>query len=93
MTNLPLSQMKMVFPIKCDYGRFKRLLKSMETGRSWIVVRSVTIQRDNEQAGQVQVQMELVTYFSEPGAAPTVPEKTEKPGRQTGGAVAARRTG
>jgi Tfp pilus assembly protein PilO len=91
MTNLPLSQMKMTFPVKCDYGRFKRLLKSLETGRRWIVVRSVSIQRDNEQAGQVQVQMELVTYFAEPGAAPSVPEKTGK--SQASGAVAARRAG
>lgn len=93
VTKLPLSQMKVVFPIRCDYARFKRLLKAMETGRSWIAVRSVSIQRDGEQAGQVQVQIELVTYFSEPGAAPSVPGKTEKPGRQAGGAVAARRTG
>jgi Tfp pilus assembly protein PilO len=70
---LPLTQMRVSFPIRCDYPRFKRLLRDFEADKRWISVRSVAINRDPEQPGSVQVQLELVTYFTEaPGAA--VPE-------------------
>src|SRR5262249_54484247 len=69
VAKLPLTQMKMTFSVKCDYPRFKRLLRAFETDKRWIAVHSVAIARDNEQPGVVTVQLELVTYFSEPAAA------------------------
>jgi Tfp pilus assembly protein PilO len=88
---LPLTQMRVGFSIRCDYGRFKRLLELFDAGPRWLVVRGVGISRDNEVPGSVQVQLELVTYFSErPGPAEParpVPEKAvrdeeaKKPGK------------
>lgn len=69
VTKLPLTQMKISFSIKCDYPRFKRLLRAFETNKRWIAVRSIAIARDSEQPGSVTVQLELVTYFSEPATA------------------------
>jgi Tfp pilus assembly protein PilO len=93
---LPLEQMKILLPVKCDYARFKRLLRAFETGRRWISVRTVTIQRDAEQPGSVSVQLELVTYFSqdeaEGPAAPRTPGKPA-PAKASSGAVPARRAG
>jgi Tfp pilus assembly protein PilO len=65
---LPLTQMKMTFSVKTDYARFKRLLRAFESNKRWIAVRSIAITRDSEQTGSVTVQIELVTYFSEPEA-------------------------
>jgi Tfp pilus assembly protein PilO len=67
VTKLPLTQMKINFSVKCDYPRFKRLLRAFETDKRWIAVHSVSIARDDP--GSVTVQLELVTYFAEPGAA------------------------
>ena len=65
---LPLTQMKINFSVKCDYPRFKRLLRAFETDKRWIAVQSVSIARDPD-PGSVTVQLELVTYFAEPGAS------------------------
>jgi Tfp pilus assembly protein PilO len=62
---LPLTQMQISFAVKSDYARFKRLLKAFETSRRWLAVRTVSIQRDPDQPGSVQVQIDLVTYFDE----------------------------
>ena len=62
---LPLTRMRVAFPVKSDYGRFKRLLKLFETGRRWIAVESVAIRRDTDQPGAVYVQLELATYFAD----------------------------
>jgi Tfp pilus assembly protein PilO len=67
VTKLPLTQMRINFSVKCDYPRFKRLLRAFETDKRWIAVHSVSIGRDDP--GSVTVQLELVTYFVEPGAA------------------------
>ncbi|MFY9550849.1 MAG: hypothetical protein WAU32_06835 [Thermoanaerobaculia bacterium] len=95
MQKLPLEQMKIVLPVKCDYARFKRLLRAFESSRRWIAVRTVSIQRDGEQPGAVIVQLELVTYFAEGEdggpAAPKGPGKPPPP--KAAGAVPARRAG
>jgi len=83
---LPLVQMRITFTVRCDYGRFKQLLRAFETSPKWIVVRDIGISRDTERPGSVQVQIDLVTYFSEPNGAPGA-----APGG--GNAIAARRTG
>jgi len=69
--DLPLSEMVVQFAFRNDYARFKQLLQSIETGRRWIVVRDVGLQRDPELPGGVQVRMSLVTYFGgeEPASA------------------------
>jgi len=82
---LPLLQMRIVFTARCDYGRFKQLLRAFEASSKWIAVREVAISRDTERPGSVQVQLDLVTYFAE-GAGSSV--ETE-----AGPAVAARRSG
>ena len=95
VTGLPLTQMRVAFPIKCDYSRFKKLLRTFETGKRWIVVHSVAIGREaSDQAGVVSVQMELVTYFSDRDETPgtTGPAAPASPARDRG-AVPARRTG
>ena len=86
MQKLPLTQMRIVFSVRCDYARFKRLLRAFETDKRWIAVRSVSINRD-EQPGSVQVQLELATYFRDADAPPSTPEKS------AGAHAAARRTG
>jgi len=83
---LPLTQMRVSFPIRCDYPRFKRLLRDFEADKRWIAVRGVAISRDAEQPGTVQVQLELVTYFTESEGAPA-PEKSARaasPTRRSG---------
>lgn len=92
---LPLTQLRISFPIKCDYARFKKLLRTFETSKRWVAVQSVAIRRDGEQPGVVSVQMELVTYFSDREAAPAPPGKPAGPGApaEARGAVPARRTG
>ena len=86
VAKLPLLQMQVVFTIRCDYSRFKQLLRAFEASPRWIAVRGIGIARDNDRPGSVQVQMSLVTYFAEPG----------EPGPAADGAagpLAARRTG
>ena len=84
---LPLTSLSITFAVKCDYQRFKKMLKAFENSRRWIVVRSLGIAREPEQAGAVSVQFDLITYFAEPGAAPAepLPDKPQK--------AAARRAG
>ena len=93
---LPLVQMRVSFGVHCDYARFKRLLHAFETSKAWLVVRDISISRDSVQPGQVQVQVELVTYFADRDATP-VPERPA-PGKTSAGARAkapapTRRTG
>ena len=83
---LPLEQMRIVFTVRCDYGRFKQLLRAFEKSSKWIAVREVAINRDTERPGSVQVQIDLVTYFSEGPGSSVVPEAGSAP-------VAARRSG
>jgi Tfp pilus assembly protein PilO len=70
VAKLPLTQMRINFSVRCDYARFKRLLRAFETNRRWLAVRSVSITRDADQPGSVTVQLELATYFAEPEAGP-----------------------
>ena len=94
VTGLPLTQMRVDFPVKCDYSKFKKLLRTFETGKRWIAVRSVAIGRDSEQPGVVSVQMELVTYFSDREEAPGKSGRPQAPASPAvRGAVPARRTG
>ena len=79
---LPLMQMRVSFGVHCDYARFKKLLRGFEASRAWLVVRDISISRDSALPGQVQVQVELVTYFAERGDAPA-PEKSA-PGAAAG---------
>jgi Tfp pilus assembly protein PilO len=86
---LPLTALSISFAVKCDYARFKKMLKAFEASRRWIVVRSLGITREPEQAGAVSVQFDLITYFAEPGAAPAEPV----PAKPLKAAAAARRAG
>ncbi len=70
---LPLTRMRVTFGVKSDYGRFKKFLKILETGKRWIAVESVAIRRDAEQPGSVYVQMELATYFADREPSPSAP--------------------
>jgi Tfp pilus assembly protein PilO len=93
---LPLVQMRVSFSVHCDYARFKRLLHAFETSKAWLVVRDISIGRDSGQPGQVQVQVELVTYFADRDE-PAAPEKPA-PGKASAGTRAkapapTRRTG
>jgi hypothetical protein len=97
LQKLPLSEMHIVFTVRCDYPRFKRLLREFETSRKWLAVRDVGITRDSERPGSVQVQLVLSTYFTEAGAPPDKPQPRPresaangKPARAT---AAARRNG
>lgn len=88
VAKLPLEQMRIAFTVRCDYPRFKQLLRGFEASRQWIVVKGIAINRDGDRPGSVQVQLDLVTYFSEGAGAP------EKPADGTAqGAVAARKAG
>ena len=71
--SLPLVAMRIAFPVRCDYPRFKKLLHEFEASRRWMAVRGVTISRDTEQPGAVQVQFDMVTYFADRG------EETPRP--------------
>lgn len=93
---LPLLQMRVSFGVHCDYPRFKKLLRGFEASRAWLIVRDISISRDSAQPGQVQVQIELVTYFDERGGAPA--SEKAAPGKaadgvRAKGAVPARRVG
>jgi Tfp pilus assembly protein PilO len=82
-TKLPLTRLKINFPVRCDYARFKKLLKGFETSRRWIAVESVAIRRDSEQGG-VNVQIELATYFSD-----RAEDQSSSSGQRTGPAAPA----
>jgi hypothetical protein len=62
--NLPLSQMVIGFSFQSDYARFKRLLQAFESNRRWIVVKEISLSRDSETPGEVQVRVTLATYFT-----------------------------
>ena len=64
LTNLALTQMSIGFSFKSDYARFKRLLAAFEVNPRWIVVRDVGLSGDSETPGEVQVSLDLATYFS-----------------------------
>ncbi len=95
VVKLPLTRMTITFPVKSDYGRFKRLLQIFETGKRWIAVESVSIRRDSDQPGSVYVQMELATYFadrvSSPPAAKSPAPPSGAPASPARGAVPAAR--
>lgn len=90
---LPLSQMRISFPVRCDYARFKKLLHAFEASRRWLVVRGISIGKDTDQPGSVQVQIELVTYFAEREGAPEKAERAERPEKAARGAVPVRKAG
>jgi hypothetical protein len=81
--------MRITFSVHCDYARFKQLLRAFEAGRKWIVVKDVAISRDQDKPGSVQVQIDLVTYFTEDAQAPG----RSGPQRADGSAPAARKAG
>ena len=62
--NPPVSQMVVSFGFRGDYGKFKRLLEVIQTGRKWIAVREIALNRDQDTPGSVQGRLMLVTYFS-----------------------------
>jgi len=64
VSNLPLSQMLIGFSFQSDYARFKRLLYAFEAHRRWIVVKEISLSRDSETPGEVQVRLTLATYFT-----------------------------
>jgi hypothetical protein len=73
---LSLSQMEISFGFQSDYTRFKRLLAAFEANPRWIVVRDVSLSRDAETPGEVQVRLTLATYFSgeeKPPLPPALP--------------------
>ena len=79
--NLPLSEMRINFSFRNDYARFKQLLAAIESGRRWLVVREVGLQRDQDVPGSVQVRMSLATYFAGDESAPraeTAPVKVTR---------------
>jgi len=93
VVKLPLTRMRVTFGVKSDYGRFKKFLKILETGRRWIAVESVAIRRDTEQPGSVYVQMELATYFAEPSSpAPSTQSPAPPAAAPARGAVPAARS-
>jgi hypothetical protein len=84
LRGLPLSQMLISFSFKSDYARFKRLLSAFEVNRRWIVVREVSLSRDPETPGDVQVRLVLATYFSGAEMPPAVPAPAPaSPARKT----------
>jgi Tfp pilus assembly protein PilO len=84
VAKLPLTRMRVGFSVKCDYGRFKKLLRIFEQSRRWIAVESVAIRRDTEQPGSVYVQVDLATYFTEPEEAPPSPPGAKAPAPPSG---------
>lgn len=90
VVGLPLTQMQIGFGFQSDYARFKRLLRSFELNRRWIIVREVSLSRDTETPGEVEVRLGLATYFSSDAAAPPVEEATT--GRTTTTVRSVRRT-
>jgi Tfp pilus assembly protein PilO len=64
LRNVPLSEMVIGFSFNSDYARFKRLLAAFESNRRWIVVRDVSLSRA-ETPGEVQVHVQLATYFAD----------------------------
>jgi len=63
LKDLSLTELKISFGFKNDYARFKQLVSALETSRRWLVVRGVTLTRDAEAPGSVQVQMQVSAFF------------------------------
>ena len=82
LRNLPLSQMVIAFNFNSDYARFKKLLAAFESNRRWIVVRDVGLSRVPETTGEVQVHMQLATYFADEEKIPA-PAAPVSPARRT----------
>lgn len=83
LKNLPLTQMSIGFSFRSDYARFKRLLAAFEANPRWIVVREVSLSRDAETPGEVQVRLVLGTYFSNEEKPPLVPGLPAAPARKS----------
>lgn len=64
VSDLPLTEMGIGFTFRNDYAKFKQLLAAFETDRRWIVVRDVSLSRDADFPGGVQVRVQLSTYFA-----------------------------
>jgi hypothetical protein len=73
LKTLPLSEMEIGFGFQSDYARFKRLLAAFESNPRWIVVREVSISRNSEVPGEVEVRLGLATYFSSDEKPPLLP--------------------
>jgi Tfp pilus assembly protein PilO len=71
VAKLPLSRMTATFSFAADYRRLKKLLEAIETGSRWIVVREVSVARNSETPGAVEVHMAIATYFA--GETPEPP--------------------
>jgi Tfp pilus assembly protein PilO len=63
VANPPVTQMVISFSFKGDYGKLKQLLTAVQTDRKWLAVRQITLNRDQDLPGSVQVSLTLVTYF------------------------------
>jgi Tfp pilus assembly protein PilO len=72
MPDLPLASMRISFGFRNDYLRFKQFVAAIESGRRWMVVREVSLQKDAELPGAVQVRMVLATYFAPEAGAPRI---------------------
>lgn len=83
VSKLPLSQMVIAFAFQSDYARFKRLLSAFEANRRWIVVREIGLTRDGETPGEVQVRMNLATYFTTDDTPVPVPRGPEAASQTT----------
>jgi Tfp pilus assembly protein PilO len=73
LVNLPLSEMTIIFAFRNDYNQLKQLLVAIESERRWLVVRDISLNRDHELPGAVQVRMTLATYFTKPVAGDSGP--------------------
>jgi hypothetical protein len=71
VANPPLTQMQISFSFKGDYGKLKELLTAFQTDRKWLAVRQISLNRDQDLPGAVQVSLTLVTYFLAEEAEPT----------------------
>ncbi len=76
ISSLPLSQMNIGFSFQSDYARFKRLLNAFEANRRWIVVKDISLSRDSETTGEVQVRISLATYFTTDDVGPAAATRT-----------------
>lgn len=63
LKDLPLTELRISFVFRNDYGRFKQLIAAFESDKRWIAVREVGLSRAQEEPGAVQVRMQLSTYF------------------------------
>jgi Tfp pilus assembly protein PilO len=63
LKDLSLTELRISFSFKNDYARFKQLVSALETNRRWLVVRGVSLARDTEAPGSVQVQMQVSAFF------------------------------